>query len=63
MIFGKVDRHLQRNSKEIECESPVWQHICIFTIRQLLTNKPTKTLFISSHIIVSLMLGWLGVCC
>ena len=27
MIFGKVDRHLQRNSKEIECESPVWQHI------------------------------------
>ena len=25
MIF--VDRHLQRNSNELECESPVWQHM------------------------------------
>ena len=27
MIFGKIDRHLQRKSKEKKCESPVWQHI------------------------------------
>ena len=56
MVFGKIDRHLQRKSKEKEYESPVWQHI--YFHHQAIAKK---TWFNSIHILFIWMVGWVYV--
>ena len=59
MIFGKVDRHLQRNSKEKECESPVWKHI-YFHHQAIALNKQNVIQFNPYTFYLD---GWLRVYC